>query len=60
MDETLAELFACHPQASNFDGNPMSIFCTEIGGSEYGPDATPSTIGLYGGWYTVVVYPSEC
>ena len=56
----MAELFARHPQASNFDGNPMSVFRAKIGGSEYGPDATPSTIGLYGGQYTVVVNPGEC
>ncbi len=60
VDETVAELFARHPQASNFDGNPISVFCAKIGGAEYGPDATPSTIGLYGGQYTVVVYPGEC
>ena len=60
MDETLAELFAHHPQASNFDGNPMSVFCAEIGGTKYGPDETPNTIGLYGGRYTVVVNPGEC
>ena len=60
MDETLSELFARHLQASNFDGNPMSVFCAEIGGNEYGPDETPNTIGLYGGRYTVVVNPGEC
>ena len=60
MDETVAELFARHPQASNFDGNPVSLFCAKIGGNEYGPDETLSTIGLYGGRYTVVVYPGEC
>ena len=56
----VAELFACHPQASNFNGNPMSVFHAEIGGSEYGPDEMPSTIGLYGGRYTVVTNPGEC
>ena len=56
----VAELFACHPQASHFDGNPMSVFCAKIGGSKYGPDETPSSIGLYGGWYTMVVNPGEC
>ena len=55
----MAELFARHPQASNFDGNPMSAFRAKIGGNEYGPDETPSTIGLYGGRYTVIVYPVE-
>ena len=59
MDETVAELFAHHPQASNFDGNPMDILCAEIGGADYGPDAMPNTIGLYGGRNTVVVYPGE-
>ena len=58
--ETVAELFARHPQASNFDGNSMSAFHAEIGVNEYGPDETPSTIGLYGGRYTVIVYPGEC
>ena len=56
----VAELFARHPQASNFDGNPMSVFRAKIGVNEYGPDETPSTIGLYGGRYTVIVYPGEC
>ena len=56
----MAELFARHLQASNFDGNPMDVFRAEIGGADYGPDATPNTIGLYGGRYTVVVYPGEC
>ena len=60
VDETVAELFAHHPQASNFDGNPMSAIRAEIGVNEYGPDETPSTIGLYGGRYTVIVYPGEC
>ncbi len=60
MDETVAELFACHLQASNFVGNPLSIFCAKIGGIDYGPDDTPNTIGLYGGRYTVVVNPGEC
>ena len=49
MDETVAELFACHLQASNFDGNPMSVFRAEIGGSENGLDEMLSTTGLYGG-----------
>ena len=60
MDETVAELFARHPKASNFDGNLMSVFSAKIGGSKYGPDETLSTIGLYGGRYTVVVNPGEC
>jgi hypothetical protein len=60
MDETVAELFARHPQASNFEGNVMSAFRAEIGVNEYGPDEMPSTIGLYGGRYTVIVYPGEC
>ncbi len=60
MDETLAELFAHHPQASNFDGNPMSVFCAKIRGIDYGPDDTPNTIGLYGGQYTVAVNLGEC
>ena len=60
VDETVAELFARHLQASNFDGNLMSAFRAKIRVNEYGPDKTPSTIGLYGGWYTVIVYPGEC
>ncbi len=60
VDEAVAELFARHPQASNFDGNPMSMFRAKIRVNEYGPDKMPSTIGLYGGWYTVIVYPGEC
>ncbi len=46
MDETVAELFSRHPQASNFDENPMSAFRAEIGVNENRPDDTPSTIGL--------------
>ncbi len=60
MDETVAELLARHPQASNFDGNPMSMFRAKIRVNEYGPDKMPSTIRLYGGRYTVIVYPGEC
>ena len=56
----VVELFAHHPQASYFDGNPMSVFRAEIGGINYGPDDTPNTIGLYGGQYTVVVNLGEC
>ena len=56
----VAGLFARHPQASNFNGIPMSLFCTEIGGINYSPDDTPNTIRLYGGWYTVVVNLGEC
>ncbi len=59
-DETLSELFARHPQASNFNGNPMSVFCAKIGDTKYGPDELPNMIGVYGGQYTVVVNLGEC
>ena len=59
MDESLAELFARHPSARGFEGNPMDVFHAEIGGSEYGPDETPGSIGLYGGRYSVVFHPGE-
>jgi len=59
MDESLAELFARHPSARGFEGNPMDVFHAEIGESEYGPDETPGSIGLYGGRYCVVFHPGK-
>ena len=60
MDETVAGLFAHHPQASNFDGNPWDAFGAKIWGSEYGLDETPRLIVLYRGQYNVIVNPGEC
>jgi len=59
MDETLVELFACHPSADCFDENPMDAFSAAIGNSKYGPDETPTTIRLYGGCYTIRFKPGE-
>ena len=59
MDETLAELFAQHPSAEDFEGNPMGSFRAEISGRAYGPDRTPRDLGLYGGRYTVVFRPGK-
>ena len=59
MDETLVELFAWHPEADCFDGNPMDEFRTTIGDLEYGPDETPATIGLSGGCYMIRFEPGE-
>ena len=60
MDETLVELFACHPTADCFfDGNLIDAFSTTIGDSEYGPDEMPTMIGLYGGSYTIRFEPGE-
>ena len=54
MDETLVELFAHHPSAGGFKGNPPDVFCALIGDAEYGPNEMPKSIGLYGGRYTIV------
>jgi hypothetical protein len=59
MDETLAEIFACHPVVDCFDGNPIDAFSTTISDLEYGPDEMPVTIGLYGGRYTIRFQPGE-
>jgi hypothetical protein len=59
MDETLAELFACHPSSNCFEGNPMDAFYAVIAGEEYGADETPETLGLYGGRYTIEFHPGK-
>ena len=59
IDETLAELFARHPQKGSFEGNPANKFRAVIDGVSYGPNRTPGTIGLYGGRYTVTFWPGE-
>ena len=59
MDETLAELFACHPSCGFFEGNPMDAFWALIMVEEYGLDETPESIGFYGGRYLIVFHPDE-
>ena len=59
MDETLAELFACHPSSDCFRGNAMGAFHAVIAGEEYGVDETPETLGLYGGRYTIEFHPGK-
>jgi hypothetical protein len=59
MDETLAELFACHLVADCFNGNPMDAFSATIGNSEYGPDEMLVRIRLYGACYTICFEPGE-
>jgi hypothetical protein len=59
VNETLVELFACHPSADDFEGNPMDVFRGVIDGRAYGPDQTPRSLGLYGGRYTVKFRPGE-
>jgi hypothetical protein len=59
MDETLAELFVCHPSTDDFEVNPMDIFQGVIDDHAYGPNLTPRTIGLYGGRYTIEFRPGE-
>ena len=54
MDETLAELFVHHSASAGFEGNPMGRFLAEIEGERFGPNQTPSKIGLFGGRYTIV------
>ena len=56
----MAELFARHPQACNFEGNLWSAFSAKIRGSKYGPEETPRTIRLYGEQHTVIINPGEC
>ena len=60
MDETLAELFARHPSARDFDGNPPDRLRADIADNEYEAVETPVSIGLYGGRYTIPFYPGEC
>ena len=57
MDETLAELFACHLSCDWFEGNPMDAFYAVIAGEEYGADEMPESLGFYGGRYTIVFHP---
>jgi hypothetical protein len=59
IDETLAELFAHHPLADDFEGNPMDVFRGVIDGRAYGLNQTPRSLGLYGGWYTIEFRPGE-
>jgi hypothetical protein len=59
IDEMLAELFACHSSADDFEGNPMDRFRGVIYGHAYGPNQTPRSIGLYGGRYTIEFHPGE-
>ena len=59
MEETLAELFACHLACGGFEGNLPKAFSTFIAGEEYGPDETPDVLRLYGGWYTMMFRPGE-
>jgi hypothetical protein len=60
IDEMLAELFARHPLADNFEGNPMDVFRGVIDGRAYGPNQMPRSLGLYGGRYTIEFCPDEC
>ena len=60
VDEMLAELFAHHLSAEDFEGNPMEAFRGVIDGHAYGPNQTPQSIGLYGVRYTIEFCPGEC
>jgi hypothetical protein len=42
-----------------FEGNPMDRFRGVIDGRAYGPNQSPRSIGLYGGWYTIKFRPGE-
>ena len=55
----MSELFARHPQAADFAGNPMDRFRAVINGRAHGPNQTPRSIGLYGGRYTIEFRPGE-
>jgi hypothetical protein len=59
IDKTLAELFARHLSAHDFEGNPMDVFWGVIDGRAYGPNQTPRSLGLYGGQYTIKFRPGE-
>ena len=59
MDETSAELFACHPSCDWFEVNPMDAFFAVIAGEQYGVDEMPESLGLYGGRYTIMFHPGE-
>ena len=59
MDETLAELFACHSNSPGFKGNPVGWLMAEIEGERFEPNQTPAEIGLFGGRYTIVFRPGE-
>jgi len=63
MDETLAELFACHLSCCHFEGNPLISCGAFIAGEEYDEECdaeqTPDLLGLYGGRYTIVFHPGE-
>jgi hypothetical protein len=59
IDETLVELFAPHPSVDDFKGNPMDAFRGVIDGRAYGPNQTPRSMGLYGGWYTIEFRPGK-
>jgi hypothetical protein len=59
IDKTMAELFARHPSADDFGGNPMDVFRGVINGCAYGPNQTPRSMGLYGGWYMIEFCPGE-
>ena len=59
IDEMLAELFAHHPSAADFVGNPMGMFRGVIDGRAYGPNQMPRSPGLFGGRYTIEFRPGE-
>jgi hypothetical protein len=59
VDETLAELLACHTDSSGFEGNPMGRFTVEIKDERFRPNRAPAKIGLFGGRYTIVFQPCE-
>jgi hypothetical protein len=59
MDETLAELFAWHDTAADFEGNPRSTFFATIERMEYGWDEMLESIGLYGRRYMIAFNPGE-
>jgi hypothetical protein len=59
IDKTLVDLFARHPSADDFEGNPMDVFRGVIDGRAYGPNQTPRFMGLYGWQYTIEFRPGK-
>ena len=59
VDKRLAELFARHPSADDFEAYHMDMFRGVIDGRVYRPNQTPRSLGLYGGWYTIEFRPGE-
>ena len=54
MDELPAEVFVQQPSSGSFKGDPQGRFQVVIESTEYGPNKTSGSFGLYGGSYMIV------